>query len=338
MNSQSPPKRDVFISYSAIDKQWADEACAAIEARQFSCWVAPRDILPGSEWGAAIISGIDACRVMVLIFSSEANASPQVRREIERGIGKGLIVLPFRIEDVKPSGSLEYALSNTHWLDGFKSPRQRQLELLADSVGKLLDLNGTVVTREVGRQTKSRSLLRDIWVAVAVMASLMAATVLFLVANNMSTQNAKITGTNSESESNPELPDVVVPALPRSGVWRFEISSKSAGTTEIISGHFRISDDEGDRRTCFLKEKPWSPEFEKVIGSIGRHGTSVHADFGELRGIDAERNNQRTGGRRELFGKGELFMQSVGEWTGSLMDKDGQKWDFKCKRITNERS
>jgi len=42
--------------------------------------------VPGTEWGAAIIAGIDACKVMVLIFSSSANESPQVRREVERAI------------------------------------------------------------------------------------------------------------------------------------------------------------------------------------------------------------------------------------------------------------
>ena len=37
---------------------------------------------------------------MVLVFSASANASPQVRREVERAVHKGVIVLPVRIEDV----------------------------------------------------------------------------------------------------------------------------------------------------------------------------------------------------------------------------------------------
>ena len=157
MGERSQPTRDVFISHSTADKQWADEACTAIEARKISCWIAPRDILPGSEWGAAIIEGIDACRVMVLIFSQDANSSPQVRREIERAIGKGLIVLPFRVEDVKPSGALEFALSNTHWLDGFKSPKQRQLDLLGESLTQLLAGGGSITSRMVTQRAKSPS-------------------------------------------------------------------------------------------------------------------------------------------------------------------------------------
>ena len=75
---------------------------------------------------------------MVLIFSADANAAPHVRREVERAISKGLPVLPFRIENVSPAGAMEFALSSTHWLDGFTPPLERQLEALAKSVKTLL--------------------------------------------------------------------------------------------------------------------------------------------------------------------------------------------------------
>ena len=75
---------------------------------------------------------------MVLIFSGDANQSGQVRREVERAIGKGLIVLPFRVEDVNPAGAMEFALGNTHWLDGFTPPVEQHMKLLAQSVNSLL--------------------------------------------------------------------------------------------------------------------------------------------------------------------------------------------------------
>src|SRR5881275_1652447 len=90
----------VLLSYSTKDKPWADAACAMIESKGIRCWVAPRDVVPGTEWGASIIAGIEACRLMVLIFSDNANQSPQVRREVERAVSKGLTIIPCRIEDV----------------------------------------------------------------------------------------------------------------------------------------------------------------------------------------------------------------------------------------------
>src|SRR5713101_8280389 len=50
---------DVFISYSSKDKPVADAVCAGLEGRGIRCWAAPRDILPGSDWGAAIQAQFD---------------------------------------------------------------------------------------------------------------------------------------------------------------------------------------------------------------------------------------------------------------------------------------
>ena len=76
--------------------------------------------------------------MMVLIFSGHANASGQVRREVERAISQGMTVLPIRVQDVRPEGAMEFALGNTHWLDAFTPPVERQLEKLARSVKTLL--------------------------------------------------------------------------------------------------------------------------------------------------------------------------------------------------------
>ena len=142
MREESSRTHDVFLSYSSKDKTWADAACAVLERHRIRCWIAPRDITPGDEWGAAIIKGLNGSRIMVLIFSGHANASGQVRREVERAISQGMTVLPVRIEDVRPEGAMEYALGNTHWLDAFTPPVERQLELLARSVKTLLANDG----------------------------------------------------------------------------------------------------------------------------------------------------------------------------------------------------
>jgi hypothetical protein len=129
----------VFISYSSKDKPVGDAACAILEQRGYRCWIAPRDILPGTEWGEAIINGLTACQLFVLIYSANANESPQVRREIERAVHHGLLVIPFRLEDVAPHRSMEYFMSVPHWLDAMNPPLEARLEELAEVVGRLLD-------------------------------------------------------------------------------------------------------------------------------------------------------------------------------------------------------
>ena len=92
---------DVFISYAQQDKPIADAVCSRLEARHIRCWIAPRDVSPAKEFPAAIIEGIDGSGVMVLIFSSHANNSPHVIRELTNAVNKGRIIVPFRIEDVE---------------------------------------------------------------------------------------------------------------------------------------------------------------------------------------------------------------------------------------------
>jgi hypothetical protein len=130
--------RDVFISHSAIDKTIADAVCATLESRGTRCWIAPRDILPGQDWDTAIISGIKTSKVMVLLFSAHSNDSIQVHREVKAAFSKGVTVIPLRLDDVALSESLEFYLGSVHWLDAIKSPIERYLAQLAETVHVLL--------------------------------------------------------------------------------------------------------------------------------------------------------------------------------------------------------
>jgi hypothetical protein len=132
---------DAFISYASADKTVADGVCAVLEAAGIRCWMAPRDISPGREYAAAIIDAIDRCRVMVLIFSSNANDSPQVCREIERAASKGVTIMPLRIEQIVPTKSMEYFLGDIHWLDAMTPPIENHLRQLAIAIKALLNVS-----------------------------------------------------------------------------------------------------------------------------------------------------------------------------------------------------
>lgn len=129
---------DVFISYSSKDKPIADATCATLESNGIRCWIAPRDILPSADWGEAIVDAINGAHVFLLVFSSNANESSQIKREVERAINRGIPVVPFRIENVVPTKSLEYFLSTPHWLDAFSPPLEQHLSYLSTVVSNIL--------------------------------------------------------------------------------------------------------------------------------------------------------------------------------------------------------
>jgi TIR domain len=130
---------DVFISYSSKDQDAGYAACEVLERHGVRCWMAPRNIVPGVGWAKSIVQAIGQSRAMVLILSANANISPQIEREVERAINKGVPIIPFRIENVTPSDALEYFLSAPHWLDAFSPPLERHLDRLAEAVHTLLD-------------------------------------------------------------------------------------------------------------------------------------------------------------------------------------------------------
>jgi hypothetical protein len=148
---------DVFISYSSLDKPTADAACAMLESLGIRCWIAPRDIMPGSEYGAAIVEAIHQSRVLVLVFSSHANQSPQIGREVERAVSKGIPIVPLRIENITPTQSLEYFIGTVHWLDALTPPVEQHLHRLGEAVRALLRIDSPAADGAAAAATPVRA-------------------------------------------------------------------------------------------------------------------------------------------------------------------------------------
>jgi len=129
---------DVFVSHSVKDKAVAEKIVARLEAESIRCWVAPRDVVPGADWGESIIDAIGSSRIMILIFSRSANLSPQIKREVERAVDKEVYMIPFRVEDIEPTKALEYFISTSQWMDAFAPPLEQHLDKLAYAVKAIL--------------------------------------------------------------------------------------------------------------------------------------------------------------------------------------------------------
>jgi hypothetical protein len=107
----------IFISHSNQDQDWALGICEALEAGGARCWIAPRDMKAGADWPAQIVEAISGAALMVLILSEPANRSPQVLREVDRAVSRGVNVLALRVGQFPLSKNLEYFISMCHWLD-----------------------------------------------------------------------------------------------------------------------------------------------------------------------------------------------------------------------------
>jgi formylglycine-generating enzyme required for sulfatase activity len=142
--------------------------------------MAPRDIRPGADWQAEIVNAIRASRAVVLVFSTNANASHEVPREISLATKHGLSVITFRIEDVAPIGSLDYALNSVHWLDAMTPPLDAHIQRLSDALRTLLNLAHSfkhALKKRPGQEITPRS-SRLRWLRLAMLVPAFAATAL----------------------------------------------------------------------------------------------------------------------------------------------------------------
>jgi TolB-like protein len=121
MTESSPAEpaggNDAFISYASQDAAVANAVVKNLEHHGIRCWIAPRDVTPGSQYADEIVAAINNTRVVVLVLSDHVSASPHVGREIERGASKRRRIIVLRTDAAPLTRSFEYFLSDSQWID-----------------------------------------------------------------------------------------------------------------------------------------------------------------------------------------------------------------------------
>jgi len=131
-------RHEVFISYSSQDKARAEAVCAGLEGSGLSCWMAPRDVLPGTSYEESIIRAINECQVFVLIYSAVSNQSPHVENEVRIAWTQEKPIIPFILESVPLSDIMNYYIGSKHWLDASSGPLDAKIGKLAGDIKQLI--------------------------------------------------------------------------------------------------------------------------------------------------------------------------------------------------------
>ncbi len=107
---------DVCVSYASQDAAVAGVLVENLERHAIKCWIAPRDITPGSQYDE-IAAAIGGTKVFVLVLSEQALASPHVGRQTERAASQGRRIIVLRTDAAPLTRSFEYFLSESQWID-----------------------------------------------------------------------------------------------------------------------------------------------------------------------------------------------------------------------------
>ena len=199
---------DVFISYSVKDKVIADALCHKLEEENLKCWIAPRDIRPGGIWASEIASAIPKSKTMLLIFSSNANSSEQVLREVELAIRGKLIIIPLKIEDVLPTGGMSYYLSATHWIDAVGKTLNSKTAEIGITIKNILGINSeeksnTSSTAEIKNQNKQgggknkNNTFKVVFISIVIILS---GVIIYLLFGNFNKGDGLAEGTKSSDQ------------------------------------------------------------------------------------------------------------------------------------------
>jgi len=130
--------RDVFISYQHNDLAIAKEVCDTLEAANISCWISARDARPGENWMAALVKGLDESKIVVFVFSANSDKSDACKNELALSHDRQIPIIPLRVENITPTGDLEYLLARIQRLDTLSRPIGEHLEALVEAVRSLL--------------------------------------------------------------------------------------------------------------------------------------------------------------------------------------------------------
>jgi hypothetical protein len=128
--------RDVFISFSSKDRETVERIRHGLETR---------DVPPGADFQEAIINALEQAKVMLLVFSTNANNSAEVKKELVLVSEYKMPLIPVRIENVLPSGAFRYQLTTRNYLDLFQD-WDMNLARLTEQLTHLIAANGDTST------------------------------------------------------------------------------------------------------------------------------------------------------------------------------------------------
>jgi hypothetical protein len=113
---------EVFISYRRADQAKARLLHALLKQRGVDAWY---DALlgAGEDWRHHTAHALEKAPIFVLLFSKVASESDDISKELAAATFSKKMVIPVRIENIKPSGAFLYELASRNWFDAFENTR-----------------------------------------------------------------------------------------------------------------------------------------------------------------------------------------------------------------------
>jgi hypothetical protein len=123
----------VFISHAHADHVEAEAIVAMLEANGVPCWIAPRDLPKVGLFADPLRDAINRCRLVLLVFSRNADESRGVGHELPMADEARKDILPVRISAYPPVRT-KYFVAGFQLFDAFARPLETYAAELVDAI------------------------------------------------------------------------------------------------------------------------------------------------------------------------------------------------------------
>ncbi len=110
---------DIFISYAKEDKKLAMKMVTLLEQDGYKCWISPRDLTGTAERKEDIAEAIENSKLMLLIFSREANSSTESSWEVDVAVEAELQLVIFQTVALPSSLTLDFFINSYDHITAF---------------------------------------------------------------------------------------------------------------------------------------------------------------------------------------------------------------------------
>jgi Tol biopolymer transport system component len=119
---------EIFISYRRADAAWARLLHSQLRAEGVEAWY-DAHVGAGEDWRVATAKALEASRIFVLLFSSNAAESSDIAKELAAATLEKKLIIPVRLENIAPKGAFLYELASRNWINAYEDTEAKLAEL-----------------------------------------------------------------------------------------------------------------------------------------------------------------------------------------------------------------
>ncbi len=144
---------DIFISYSSIDREKAEQLTELLGSAGLSVWIDKAGIEAATSWSGEITQAITDCKVFVILLSPNSITSHNVSKEVSLASERKKKILPIDLIPVELPNDLAYHLA------GIQRTSLTNIDSIIRAIGRLGLEAPHAPTIKLVRETDSRKSL-----------------------------------------------------------------------------------------------------------------------------------------------------------------------------------